>query len=266
MNNLLKLASRFRESLILLLYIFLSVTLMLSSRSPVVEGLRSVAMVFLGGLESRFEVINNYFNLHQKNLRLHKTNTELALKNFQLQDALLENIRLRKLLQFKYEVNYELIPAKVVSYSPQSFVSGFLLSTEDLTRIKKNSAVITADGLVGRIVKVAGDYAICQSCFDPNSRISALIQRNRVLGIISWDGGIGLRLENIPNTIPVQPGDVIFTSGFSQIFPPNLKIGVVYQAELNESELFQNIKVKPAADLNSVEEVFIVNMDTQNEQ
>ena len=84
------------------------------------------------------------------------------------------------------------------------------------------------------------------------------IQRNRELGMVAWDGGKGLFLEYIPNTVEIRPGDVLFTSGFSQIFPPNIKVGTVLQAEINNEQLFQTIRVRPSVNFNTLEEVYIL--------
>jgi rod shape-determining protein MreC len=251
--------SQFHQSLLLTLYMALSLIFIVSSDNEIVEGMRSSSLNMFGLVFEQVDDAGSYFKLSKKNSALRRENTRLAFENYQLQDALLENIRLRKLLQFKYEVKYDLIPAKVIGYSPQDIVTGLLLSREDIGQVVKNSAVMMADGLVGKIVKVTSSYAICQILLDPNIRISAKVQRNRQLGMIKWDGANGLLLDHIPNTIPILRGDVIFTSGLSQIYPANAKIGVVNKVELDEQSLFQKIYVTPAVNFNRLEEVFIYN-------
>ena len=118
-----------------------------------------------------------------------------------------------------------------------------------------SAAVLTADGLVGKIVNVDNDHSICQILLDPNSRVSAKIQRNRELGVIAWDGGKNLKLLYIMQTIEVYVGDVIITSGMSQIFPENIKIGVVVHVSLDKMGMFQEISVQPSVNFNRIEEV-----------
>ena len=232
--------------------------MIISSDTLIVEGLRSTTLFSLGIAGEITESISSYFSLKEINDQLSEENTKLAYENFQLQDALLENIRLRKLIQFKYKTRYDLLPAKVVGYSPIDIVTGILLSSEDIGETAKNSAVMTSDGLVGKIVKLSGNYAICQILLDPNNRVSVRVQRSRELGMIAWDGGKGLLLEYIPNTVEIRPGDVLYSSGFSQIYPPNIKVGTVLQAEVNTEQLFQKIRVKPAVNFNRLEEVYIL--------
>ena len=249
--------SYYRESLLLLIYILVSFLFIFSSDSKIVDGVRSGSTAIFGSVQNVLENSISYFNLREENRELKKENTQLAYENFQLQDALLENIRLRRLLQFKYDVEYDLIPAKVIGFNPQSIETGLLLSSTELDSVKINAAVLTADGLVGRVIDKTANYAICQNLTDPNNRVSARVQRNRILGMIKWDGVNALILDHVPNTIKILPGDVIFTSGFSKIYPIGIKIGVVTEVEKDNSKLFQNISVKPSVDFNRLEEVFI---------
>lgn len=259
MTPIINFISHYHQSFLVSIYVILSFILITSSDNEIVEGMRSTSLVFFGVIEEQIENASSYFSLKEQNRELRKENTQLAYENHQLQDALLENIRLKKLLQFEYKVNYELIPAKVIGYSPQNLITGLLLSTEKINKIHKNAAVMTSEGLVGKIVKISSDYAICQIMLDPNSRVSGRVQRNRELGMIRWDGADGLLLDHIPNTTNIVVGDVIFSSGFSQIYPANLKIGVVISVESNTNELFKTIHVKPAVNFNKLEEVFIYN-------
>jgi rod shape-determining protein MreC len=239
--------------------------MMISSDGRIIEGLRSTSLFTIGSIQGTMDSIESYFYLHKFNRQLRTENTRLAYENFQLQDALLENIRLRKQLQYKYEVKYDLIPAKVIGFSPHDFVTGLLLSTKDIQKVREDAAVMTAEGLVGKIVKMSSKYAICQNLLDPNSRVSVRVQRNRELGLISWDGGSSLLLGHIPNTISILKGDVLFTSGYSQIYPPNIKVGIVTGIQINEDQLFQTITVKPSVNFNRLEEVFILQAKQINE-
>ncbi len=234
---------------------------MTTSDKALVQGLRRVSLQAIGRVESGLSVVRDYFNLYEKNLELRRQNTLLAFENFQLQEALLENLRLKKFLKIRYQFKYNLIPAKVIGYSPHEIVTGFRIIANDLTPKHKGAAVITVNGLVGRVVEVSPPFGICQILLDPTARVSVRIQRNREVGVVSWDGENGLLLNYIPNTIEVLAGDIIFTSGLSQIYPPNIKVGVVTSIEKDPNEMFQKIHVKPSVNFSALEEVFIVEME-----
>lgn len=239
--------------------------MMLSSDSAIVEGLRSSSLMSIGFIQGTLTEFDTYFALRKTNRELFLENTKLAYKNYQLQDALLENLRLHQLLEFTKHSDFHFTTAKIIGSSPLDFVTGYLLKFTESDSVKKNTAVVTPDGLVGKIIKVSAHYAICQNLLDANSRVSVRVQRNRELGILTWDGSRGLLLENISNTIDIQKGDVLFTSGMSRIYPPNIKAGIVTSVHKNEDALFQTIYVKPVVNFNNLEELVIIQPGKKNE-
>jgi rod shape-determining protein MreC len=248
----------FRDALILAICLFLSfVLIFLNDRDPG-NPFRLVIYNSVGLLSGYFFKIDSYFDLKDELTRLRRQNMDLAYKNMQLQDAFLENIRLRKLLEFKERSTFQLVTAEVTGFNPHQIFNGLILNEGRKRNIKKRDAVLTAEGLVGQIVRVDNNNSICQILLDRNSRISAQIQRNRELGVIAWDGGVNLKLLYVAKTIDVLTGDVVFTSGYSKIFPGNIKIGVVIDVSKANEGLFQDIVVQPAVNFNRLEEVFIV--------
>jgi rod shape-determining protein MreC len=248
----------FRDALILAICLFLSfVLIFLNDRDPG-NPFRLVIYNSVGLLSGYFFKIDSYFDLKDELTRLRRQNMDLAYKNMQLQDAFLENIRLRKLLEFKERSTFQLVTAEVTGFNPHLIFNGLILNEGRKRNIKKRDAVLTAEGLVGQIVRVDNNNSICQILLDRNSRISAQIQRNRELGVIAWDGGVNLKLLYVAKTIDVLTGDVVFTSGYSKIFPGNIKIGVVIDVSKANEGLFQDIVVQPAVNFNRLEEVFIV--------
>lgn len=258
MIKLLNFISGFRDALVLVLCLFLSLFLIILSDQDPGNPFRHIVYNSVGLLSGYFFKIDSYLGLKQEMDRLRHQNIEMAYKNMQIQDAYLENIRLRKLLEFKERSNFRLIAAEVVGFNPHQIFNGLVLNEGSHRGIRKMDAVLTAEGLVGQIVRVDTDNAICQIILDRNSRVSAQIQRNRELGVIAWDGGNNVKLLYVAKNIEVLPGDVVLTSGFSRIFPGNIKIGVVINVSKEKEGLFQDIVVQPAVNFNRLEEVFIV--------
>ncbi len=254
--------ARYKEGLTLFIYLLLSFLFLTTSDKAMVKGFRRVSLQTIGRFESAVSVFRDYFDLYRKNSLLQRENTLLSFKNFQLQEALLENLRLKKLLKIRYQFKFNLIPAKVIGYSPHEIVTGFQIITRDLKPSHKGAAIITAEGLVGRVVHVDPPFAICQILLDPTAKVSVRIQRNREVGVVSWDGENGLLLNYIPNTIEVLVGDILITSGLSQIYPPGIKVGVVTDVQKDPNEMFQRIYVKPGVNFSALEEVFIIEMES----
>jgi rod shape-determining protein MreC len=244
-----------RDAFVLILCILLSLFLMITTDTAQGTSFRSVALDLVGSVGRYIYQIQSYLNLTEENNALRIENADLAYKNMQLQDALLENIRLRKLLGFSEKSQLHLTAAEVIGENPHGIINGFLLNAGSEQGIYQSAAVVTADGLVGRITNVDKGHSICQILLDPSSRVSAKIQRSRELGIIAWDGGKNLKLMYIAKTIKVHVGDVIVTSGMSQIFPENIKIGVVVDVSMDQKGMFQEILVQPSVNFNRLEEV-----------
>ncbi len=247
-----------RDIFVLAICILCSFLLLIFNDQDPEMPFRSIAYNTVGKIGNVLQETGAYFRLSDKVKKLKKQNAELSYKNTQLQDALLENIRLRKLLDFKEENSFYLIPAEVIGQNPLSILNGFLLNQGSSKNIEKDDAVFTDKGLVGKIVDVDEDFSSCQILLDRNCKVSAKIQRNRELGIIAWGGGAQLKLLYIAKTIKVLVGDVIITSGYSQIYPENIKIGLVVDISLETDDLFQEITVKPTVNFNRIEEVFIL--------
>jgi rod shape-determining protein MreC len=247
-----------REAVVFGLCILLSFLLMFSDNDDPVWPIRRLTMNTIGKFGAYIYQIGAYFDLREENEKLRRKNTELAFMNTQLQDAFLENYRLKKLLEFKDKSTYKLIPAEIIGQNPNEILNGLILNEGGKSGVEIADAVLTTDGLVGKIIKVDPDFSITQILINQNNRISARIQRNRELGIIAWDGGINLKLLYVAKTIEVLKGDVIITSGYSGIFPENIKIGVVTNVSTKSEGMFHDIRVQPSVNFSSTEEVFIL--------
>jgi len=253
--RLLNFIIEIRDAFVLVICILLSFLLMITTDKEAGGPFRNIAMNSVGYFGQAIYRFQSYFDLDDQNKILRMQNTDLAYKNMQLQDALLENTRLRKLLGFKERSQLQLTAAEVIGQNPHDIVNGLLLNAGSEGGIRKSAAVLTADGLVGKIINSENNFSVCQILFDPNSRVSVIIQRNREFGVIAWDGGNQLKLLYIAKTIKVHVGDVIVTSGMSQSFPENIKIGVVTDVSLESKGMFQEILVQPSVNFNRLEEV-----------
>ena len=258
MIKLLNLIVEVRDAIVLFLCILISAVLIVTTDTAPVGPFRSLALNTIGEIGGWIFNVGAYFRLGDRISELQAENARLSYENMQLQDALLENVRLRKLLGFREKSDLDLIPAEIIGQSPHTVFNGLILN-EGLNRgINRSNAVLTADGLVGKIVVVEPERSICQILLDRSSRVSAKIQRNREQGIIAWDGGVQLKMLYMAKTIDVLVGDVVVTSGYSQIFPENIKIGVVVDVTKSTNDMFQQISVQPAVNFHRLEEVQVV--------
>lgn len=258
MRQLLNILSIFKEYFVLALCILISTGLLSLNDNPQIRNIRSVAVVTLGFVQEVFGFIPNYFSLRKENSVLRERNVSLTAEVSLLRESRLENIRLRKLLQLKERAAFTYVAANVIGKNQQPMRTTITLDVGESDGVKYNMAVVTDAGLVGRIVATGSKYSIGQLVLHKDFRASVQVERERVDGIIYWDGGDNLLLKNIPRTANVKQGDVIATSDISTIFPAGIKVGVVASVVIKQGALFRAIEVAPAADFSRLEEVFVV--------
>ncbi len=122
---------------------------------------------------------------------------------------------------------------------------------------RRNQPVVTAKGLVGRIVVPAKPYAKVLLVTDRAAAVSAMIQRTRRRGVIRGGGEELLLLRNIPLQEDVVPGDRVVTAGIDGVFPRGIPIGTVVDVEPGP-ELFHRIRVQPHIDFALLDQVYVL--------
>ncbi|MBS1514404.1 MAG: rod shape-determining protein MreC [Bacteroidetes bacterium] len=248
---------RIKEYLILTLFVVISLVLIFNNDNTQIRFLRAFAIGFVGTLQSGVSAVPNVFELQNENKYLREKNIELANEVAALKEAKLENIRLSKLLSLKDKNVLGVISAKIVNKSLVQTRNTITINAGENDSIKINMPVVTDDGLVGKIVGVSKNYSIAQILYNKDLRISAKVQRSRVDGIFTYDGVGSLILTNVPKAADVNPGDLIITSDYSNLFPAGIPLGTVIETG-NLDNLFKKITVKPAVNFSILEEVFVV--------
>lgn len=244
--------------LLLLVFIISSGMLFFANDTQELAGIHSIAIEVIGRLSRPLATVQNHLNVYQDNRALYYQNALLQIRNAQLQEAFYENRRLRKLLGFKLQVKYSTVPARVIGTDDIDGISTLIIDVGEDKYIEPNMAIVSGDGLVGRTLRVSGQYTIGQLLTDRNFRAAATIQRSRIQGVFQSLGqgkgfflGAKLRAD-------VQEGDVIVASGLNSIYPPGLRIGTVTHFEEAQAGLLKNIYVAPSVDFRTLEEVVVI--------
>jgi rod shape-determining protein MreC len=258
MNKILGLFGQRRTILILVLYLLLSFLFMATNDPFILRGMRIAILQGIGWVSSAKNYIKYRQELEEENKILRKQLLEFSLANQKLQEQLLENLRLRRLLKFKEESNFSYIPATVIGIGQEQTIRSLILNVGSADGVVKNQTVVTEQGLVGKILIVEPHESVTQILMDQNSLVSVRLQKSREIGVIGWTGNLWLDLNYIPRDVVVEPGEVVLTSGLSRLYPRGIKIGIVAEVAEVEYELFKSIKVKPAVNFNNLEEVFIL--------
>lgn len=196
--------------------------------------------------------------LERENRELKSDLQELKRQLNHYREAYLANQRLRALLNFKKSIATPLLPAEVVAFDPSGWFQTTLIDKGGEDGVVRNMAVVSADGLVGRVIGVSSRYAKVLLILDANSAVDALVQRSRARGILVGLGKDRCLLKYVQRNEDVQNGDQVISSGMGGVFPKGLLLGRVEKVVRGSSGLFQTVEVKPAADFGRLEEVMIV--------
>jgi rod shape-determining protein MreC len=266
MRRLFHIVRLFKEYFIFTLFLIISIVLMTDNDNRQVHQIRTLAVAAVGRIQESVSFLPNFFELQRENEILRRTNVNLADEVNQLREAKLENIRLRRLLGLKEISKYKLIPAKVVGKTLDLMRNMITLNVGERDGVSPGMPIITDAGLVGKVTAVSADYAIGQVILNSGFRASARVQRSRVDGILAWEGGSHSLLKNVAKTRDVKVGDVVETSEYSSLFPPNIRIGVVLSVTEEPGSLFKTIEVENAVDFGTLEEVFVMNAKPDSER
>lgn len=179
-----------------------------------------------------------------------------------------DNEELRRQLGFASRAGRDVIPAEVIARSRDGWWQSIRLNKGDADGVRKNQAVITVEGLVGRVVSTSERTSDVLLLSDPTCRVSARILRSGAFGVISgrgpsWQGQVVCRMEFINKNTPVRPGDEVVTAGLGGIFPAGLLIGYVEKVHTDRSGLYQYADVISKADLGTLEYVFAIQQVSQ---
>jgi rod shape-determining protein MreC len=181
----------------------------------------------------------------------------LQLRNRELESRAVEADRLSALLGFRASnTNVSMVAAQVISANADASARTIFINRGVRDHLKNNMAVITPEGIVGKVVEVYQDNAQVLLITDRESGVGALFSGSRTHGVIKGLSEPYLLMDYVINEEKVSPGQEILTSGEDQIFPKDLLIGTV--AKSKNGNPFAVINVKPAARLDRLEEVLVL--------
>lgn len=262
---------RFRTPLIIVATLLLVISLLSLSlkRSPVLKKVEGVMVSLTApGLQGLYYlgrtmkgVWAGYFNLvgvQRENTALRRRLGEYEQREVQYQETLQSLTRLEALLDLKKQVALPVTGARVIAYDPSLWSRCALLDQGQDHGVKRGLPVLTEGGIMGRIVETYPNYSKVMLIVDRNSGADAMVQRNRVRGILQGKGGNRCSLDYVPKSADIQVGDLVLASGLGGVYPKGMAFGKVSRANKKTQGVFQDIEVTPAVDLSALEEVLVV--------
>jgi rod shape-determining protein MreC len=205
-------------------------------------------------------VWNHYFALQttsRENEALRVENDALKLTISQLQSKAAEADRLAALLNFKQtHANVPLLAARVIAASAGTASRTIEVDRGERDGVRKNMAVITPDGAVGKVIEVYRDASQVLLLTDKEGGAGAMLVDSRTQGVVGGTGDPTITMKYVANEEEVKAGEKIVTSGMDQIFPRDIPVGTV--VDVKAATPFKLIRVQPAARLDRLETVIVL--------
>ncbi len=205
-------------------------------------------------------VWHNYFYLRgvrAENRNLKQQIEQMRLEQVRISQDADQARRLQALLAFKEQFISQTMAAQVIGSSGSELSRSVFIDKGYKDGIASDMAVITADGIVGKVLRVYRTTSEVLLIDDQTSGVGAILDKTRLQGILRGTPSGEVMLEKIMSDETVPEGEVVLTSGGDRIFPKGLLVGKVTKASRG-NESFLNIRVRPAADLGRLEEVLVV--------
>ena len=215
-------------------------------------------------LKESFDFFINFSKVKQEN-------EELAAKNAELENQLIEynrmkdeNTTLREMFDYSQaNQNYNYLGCNIVGYSGGNISNGYVIDKGTNDGVKKDMIVITPQGLVGKVTKSESSYSIVQTILNENIAVASMVESTReTTGILQGatdnkNKNLAV-LSNIPIDSEIKEGDVILTSGLGGMYPKEIRIGEVVSVEIDTVGIMKKAVVKPYVDFNKLEGLFVV--------
>jgi len=215
-----------------------------------------------GATTDFFKQITSFHSTARENEELRK---QLAALQDQLRIAnqqTAENDRLKSLLNLKEQVQYQMVPARVIARDPSVWFNTITISCGSSSGVAINMPVVTATGIVGRVITVSPWASQVMLLTDEKAGAGAVVGQlgqSGALGSLRGRQDLGLiEMRYVSGLEKVEVGDSVMTTGQDGIYPPGLNVGEVVDVKTGTATQPHQIFIRPGARLDHLEEVAVL--------
>ena len=225
--------------------------------------IRAGAKALTNQAEQYYSYLFRYESLAAENAALKEELAQMKDDAREAASLARENDRLRALLDLtSTHEDYKLVDGYIIGKSSNDWSSTFTIDRGSNSGIAEGMCAITANGeVVGLVTEAGSNYAVVKSILDSTLEVSATMSASGYSGVVLGGYASGfeglLRMDYIPSSAVIRNNDQVVTSG-STVYPRNLILGHVVDAGFEETGVAKYAILKPAADIDSLEQVFII--------
>lgn len=193
-----------------------------------------------------------------------RENIQLKQQLRQTEDLQAENDRLRQSLGIQRKLRYTTVLARVTARDPSNWWRMISIDRGAKDGVRVNCPVLSNDGLVGKVIEAGDSQSRVALIGDVNCPVSAVVEETRDnTGTITKSSPSPFEyqivdLAHLQNSPELKPGQQVLTSGLGGVFPPRLVIGRIVDIRSVGHGLYKEARVRLAANLNQLEEVWVV--------
>ena len=250
-----------KDHFLFVLLVLFSFNILLNNDSPNTLLVRAKFLDSFSFISSPSMWLKTIVQLEEETQLLREKNLQLSLQSEEMIRSYEENINLKNLLDYKKDSNFNLVAAKVLNMGSSSNLSSITINVGLNENIEINQPVIIPDGVIGKTILVGKSTSLVQLITDVNYRASVRIFPSGSIGILRYLRDDICEVREIQKNAEIKLGDAVLTSGFSDIYPSNLKIGNVIEIQDEISSFQKIVKVRVSTNIGSLLNVFVVRED-----
>jgi rod shape-determining protein MreC len=242
------------------LYAALSLLMLVAGERVPAAPLRAIGAWLFSPLDRVVLSLDRMAAAWRENQRLHQRITELELENTRLRTEGMENQRLRRQLELPPWQGQPLKPIEILALSGEPVPVAAVVSAGLRQGVQEGDAVVTEQGLLGRVSEVYPTLSRATLITDPNSAVACEVESSAVLGVLHSEGSPRprLTLTGVPLNDTVRVGQRVLTSGLTHRYSRGIPVGAISRVGRDASGLTLDLDVAPAARFSRLRHGFIL--------
>ena len=225
--------------------------------------LQSTSSKVTGATSGFFQQIWNFRRTARENEQLRERLTQVETELHTAQQSTAENERLRELLKLNEQSDIKNVPARVIARDPSVWFNTITINRGSSSGIAVNMPVVTAGGIVGRVITVSPWASQVMLITDEKAGAGAVVGQlgSGALGSVKGRADLGVALiemRYVSGLEKVENGDYVMTTGQDGIYPPGLNVGRVVDVKSGTATTAHQILIQPGAQLDHLEEVAVL--------
>ena len=229
--------------------------------SAFLEIIRPIDSGFIHITAGASGIVNDYLALvhvREENAHLRLELARVKSDQARLAELETENRHLSDLLELRDVLGLNAVAANVIGSDATGLSHTLILASGESNGLRPGMAVLSNQGVVGKIIAVSPHASRVLLIDDHNSALDGFDQRSRARGIVAGLVDDGLILKYTDRSEDIRAGDPVVTSGLDGIFPRGLLVGTIKYVHREGPGLFLNVSIAPAVEFRGLEQVLIV--------